>query len=41
MPALSAGFMRSMHSWKNIPEADIPDASQRNIEAIVARALEL
>ena len=41
MPVLSAGFMRAMHSWQNIPEKDISDTSQKNLEAIVRRALEL
>lgn len=41
MPALSAGFMRSMHSWKQVSATEIPDASQKNMEAIVTRAMEL
>ncbi|MHB8808868.1 MAG: aldo/keto reductase [Desulfobulbaceae bacterium] len=38
---LSAGFMRAMHSWGEVPAADIPAASQANLEDIVCRALEL
>lgn len=39
MPVLSAGFMRAMHSWKQVPEEQIPSASQENMKAIVDRAL--
>jgi predicted aldo/keto reductase-like oxidoreductase len=38
---LSAGFMRSMHSWQPVPDTKIPPASQQNIEQIVRTALEL
>ncbi|MDW7773391.1 MAG: aldo/keto reductase [Desulfobulbaceae bacterium] len=41
MPVLSAGFMRAMHSWQNIPAGAIPAASQENVEAIVHRAMDL
>lgn len=38
---LSAGFMRAMHSWGQVPAQDIPASSQGNLEDIVCRALEL
>jgi len=41
VPLLSAGFMRAMHSWQHVPEAEIPQASQRNIRQIVRAALDL
>lgn len=41
MPVLSAGYMRSMHTWTNVPAEEIPVASQINLKAIVNRALEL
>lgn len=41
VPVLSAGFMRAMHSWEQMPARDIPAASQANLEDIVRAALEL
>ncbi|OGQ95068.1 MAG: hypothetical protein A2521_00500 [Deltaproteobacteria bacterium RIFOXYD12_FULL_57_12] len=41
MPVLSAGFMRCMHGWQDLPLADIPRAGQANLEAVVHRALAL
>lgn len=41
MPAVSAGFMRAMHSWGQVAAAEIPAASQANLEDVVCRALEL
>lgn len=41
MPVLSAGFMRAMHSWRQVPEEEIPRAGQEKLEAVVRRALEL
>lgn len=38
---LSAGCMRSMHSWQHTGQADIPAASQRNLAEIVRTALEM
>lgn len=40
MPVLSAGFMRTMHSWQHLPEDAIPGESQANMEKVVSRALE-
>jgi hypothetical protein len=41
VPAVSAGFMRAMHSWSRVAGEEIPAASQANLEDIVSRALEL
>lgn len=40
IPVLSAGFMRAMHSWQSVPEAEIPRDSQENCNDIVRAALE-
>ena len=40
MPVFSAGCMRTMHSWRALPQSEIPLASQINLTAIAARALE-
>ena len=39
--ALSAGFMRSMHSWQSVPNVLIPLENQKNLEDVVRFALEL
>lgn len=39
MPVLSFGCMRSMHSWQDDEASEIPDAAQRNLEAILRQAL--
>ncbi len=41
MPVFSLGCMRSMHSWQDTPLREVPDAGQRNLEAVLRRALEL
>ncbi len=41
MPVLSCGGMRYQHSWKDVPENEIPADNQRNVEACIQRALEL
>jgi len=40
VPVLSAGFMRSMHSWQSVPNELIPLESQKNLDDIVRGALE-
>ena len=40
VPVLSAGFMRSMHSWQTVPDGEIPSGNQRNFDDIVRTALE-
>ena len=39
MPVLSFGCMRSMHSWKDGPLAEVPESSQTNLEQILRTAL--
>ena len=41
MPVLTCGGMRYQHSWKDDDAEAIPADNQRNLEATVARALEL
>ncbi len=41
MPVFSCGGMRYQHSWKDLPAAEVPDESQRNVEASIRRAIEL
>ncbi|MDW8310723.1 MAG: aldo/keto reductase [Verrucomicrobiales bacterium] len=41
MPVISCGGMRFQFKWQDVPARDIPRACQENLEAIVARALEL
>lgn len=39
MPVLSAGFMRAMHSWKPVPDREIPEDNQVNFDRVVRQAL--
>lgn len=41
MPVFSCGGMRYQHSWKDVPEEEIPAENQANIAAIVHRSLDL
>lgn len=41
MPVFSCGGMRYQHSWKDIPQWQIPQKNQENLEAIIRRALEV
>lgn len=41
MPVFSCGGMRYQHTWKDVPERDIPPASQTNLEFIIRRSLEV
>lgn len=41
MPVISCGGMRLQHKWQDVPASEVPADSQRNVEAIVRRALEL
>lgn len=41
IPVFSCGGMRYQHSWKDVPEADIPKENQKNLEATIHRSLEL
>ena len=40
MPVLSAGFMRCMQSWEDVPLAEVEEQSQANLAAVVRAALE-
>ncbi|MBX2826238.1 MAG: aldo/keto reductase [Gammaproteobacteria bacterium] len=41
MPVFSCGGMRYQHSWKDVPESEIPAKNQQNLEATISRSLEL
>ncbi|MEN9278291.1 MAG: aldo/keto reductase [Thermostichus sp. DG_1_5_bins_95] len=41
MPVLSCGGMRYQHKWQDTPWSEIPEEGQRNLEAIIRRALEV
>src|SRR5947199_5885855 len=41
MPVLSCGGMRYQFKWQDVEPKDIPPDNQRNLEAIILRALEL
>lgn len=41
MSVFSCGGMRYQHSWKDIPQWQIPDENQRNLEATIRRAIDL
>jgi uncharacterized protein len=41
MPIFSCGGMRYQYKWQDLPQSDIPEANQRNLEATIHRAFEL
>ncbi len=41
MPVFTCGGMRYQHAWQDLPEKDIPEANQKNLEATIRRAFEL
>ncbi|MEM9213286.1 MAG: aldo/keto reductase [Cyanobacteria bacterium P01_F01_bin.150] len=41
MPIFSCGGMRYQHSWKDVPQGDIPKANQHNLEETIRRAIDL
>ncbi len=41
MPLFSCGGMRYQYKWQDVPEEQIPADNQRNLEAIINRALEV
>jgi predicted aldo/keto reductase-like oxidoreductase len=41
MPVFSCGGMRYQQSWSDIPWDQVPEAGQRNLEATIARSVEL
>ncbi|MDJ0570753.1 MAG: aldo/keto reductase [Pleurocapsa sp. MO_192.B19] len=41
MPVFSCGGMRYQYKWQDLPQSQIPEANQRNLEATIRRAFEL
>ncbi len=41
MPVFSCGGMRYQYKWQDQPQAGIPEANQKNLEATVRRSVEL
>ena len=41
MPVFSTGGMRYQHQWTDVPWSEVPAAGQKNLEATIARSLEL
>ncbi|NJL85340.1 MAG: aldo/keto reductase [Leptolyngbyaceae cyanobacterium SM1_1_3] len=41
MPVFSCGGMRYQHSWKDVPQWQIPRKNQQNLEATIRRAVDL
>ena len=41
MPVLSCGGMRYQYNWKDVPGSEIPDDNQKNVEAIIHRAIDV
>src|ERR1035438_3208565 len=41
MPVISCGGMRDQYKWQDAPPAELPAASQSNLEATIHRAVEL
>lgn len=41
MPVFSCGGMRYQYKWQDLPQSQIPEANQRNLEATIQRAFDL
>ncbi len=41
MPVFSCGGMRYQYKWQDLPQSEIPEANQRNLEATIHRSFEL
>lgn len=41
MPVFSCGGMRYQYKWQDLPQSEIPEANQRNLEATIRRSFEL
>ena len=41
MPVFSCGGMRYQYKWQDLPQSQIPEANQRNLEATIRRSFEL
>ena len=41
MPVFSCGGMRYQYKWQDLPQSEIPEANQRNLETTIHRAFDL
>lgn len=41
MPVFSCGGMRYQYQWQDLPQKDIPQDNQQNVEAVIKKSLEL
>jgi len=41
MPVFSCGGMRYQYKWQDLPQSEVPEANQRNLEVTIRRAFEL
>lgn len=41
MPVFSCGGMRYQYKWQDLPQSEIPEANQRNLEATIRRAFDV
>jgi uncharacterized protein len=41
MPVFSCGGMRYQHKWQDIPQSEIPQANQDNLEATIRKSVEI
>ena len=41
MPVFSCGGMRYQYKWQDLPQSEVPEANQRNLEATIHRAFDL
>ena len=41
MPVFSTGGMRYQYKWQDLPQSEIPEANQLNLEAVIHRSFEL
>lgn len=41
MPVFSCGGMRYQYKWQDLPQSQVPEANQQNLEATIRRAFEL
>ncbi len=41
MPVFSCGGMRYQYKWQDLPQSEIPEANQRNLEATIHRGFDL
>jgi predicted aldo/keto reductase-like oxidoreductase len=41
MPVFSCGGMRYQYQWQDLPQKDIPEENQHNVEAVIKKSLEV